>query len=231
MIGEFYKRYGLNVGDPLDETQRRGFNRYVFGKMFCPRMDLAERMGWVVSLAEKEKSRLEKFCKNKSAAKHRESRGFDDNNRWKRELSGACVEFAAMKFYGIEHIFDYSITERSYEKDHPDFLPYVVCGVKGSHVDQVPLVKKETKPYKCELPPFSGRLFRCADIIGVTDHDVVWLLGIASPEVLSRCVDDNLFITNSNSAKTGFYGALELVDIPSSIEELFKTTNKMLVAV
>lgn len=215
----------------MTSPQRQAFNRFVFANCFVPRMDLSEQRGWKIVLTEREKARLEKFCRAKVVAKDKESGGFDNDNRWKREMSGACVEFASMKFYGIEDNFDYSITDKSFEKDYPDLLPYAVCGTKGSHVDQVPLVKKTFKSYVCHLEGFEGKRFRCADIIGVTDHDVVWLLGIASPEILSKYVDDNLFMTNSNSAKTGFYGALELIDVPPSIGELQQTTYKMLVAV
>ena len=210
--------------------ERRLFNESVYENEFKPRLKLSEKNKWVMVLDSKELTRLRKFCEKKVKAKNQESHGYDDENRIKREMTGACVEFAARKFYGISEDFDDSITFNSFEKDFPDFLPYAFCGVKGSYIGQVPLVKKIHKSYICQLTDsvFKGVKFRCADIMGITDHKTVWLLGIASPEILNTYVDDNLFITDSNGSKTGFYGASKLIDIPDTIENLQKITYKML---
>ena len=231
MIEEFYNRHKISIGTSMEDYRRRQYNRFVLEKEFEPRIQLSKQRGWVVGFTPKEFQRIENFAKKKSKAKSWESKDKDDNNRIKREMTGACVEFAARKFYGISDDFDDSITLRSADKDFPDLFPYAVCGIKGSTIGNTPLVKKVTKPYTCKLEGFcNNKKFRCADIIGLTDQKQVWLLGIASPDVLGKYIDDNLFLTDSNKDKTGFHGASMLVDMPVDIEELQKITFKMLIA-
>lgn len=211
----FYKSIGLSVPKSLKQNDRVKFNRYVFQNYFIPRMEDCKDKGTLIQLSPKDLKYLEKFAENKVKAKTKEWGGRDDKNRSKREMTGACIEYGVLKLFGREKDFDDSIVDQSYKRNHPDLLPLgIVCDVKGSSYNNVPLVFKTSRTYTCNFEKYKGKRYRCSNIIGITDHLKVWLLGIASPRVLEEYVDDNLIMIADNTTKTGFYGVDQLEDIP-----------------
>lgn len=217
MISDFYKSKGVERGSPLQQSDRIHFNRFVFENIFRPRMKECESNGRMLVLSETDKKFVEDFAKKKCEAKTKEWKGFDDKNRIKREMTGAYVEYALLKFYKKESAFDDSIVSRSSLKNRPDLLPQqVICDIKGSSINNVPLVFKNTRSYTVDAGKLKGMKYKCVNVIGITDHNSVWILGIASSEVLETFVDDNLIISAMNTSKTGFYGADKLDHIPES---------------
>jgi hypothetical protein len=223
MIEEFYKSLKLSVGDPMERYDRVKFNRFIFEKCFRPQMEKCENSGRVVVLTEKDKKHLEDFAAKKVVAKTKEWKGFDNQMRSKREMTGASIEYGLLKFYGKEDKFDDSIVDKSYKKSHPDLVPLgVFADVKGSSINNVPLVFRKSRPYMCPSGKHKGKEFKCVNVIGITDLDKVWLLGIAPQDVLEKYSDVNLIMIAENTTKTGFYGALELLDIPAGWMEFKK---------
>jgi hypothetical protein len=217
MIKDFYKSLNVKVGVPLQKHQRIDFNHAVFDFFFIPRMRYCEDYGFVVELDKKDKEIIENFALAKAKAKEKEWKGFDNQKRIKRETTGASVEYALLKFYERERYFDDSIVEKSFRKNHPDLLPLgVICDIKGSSINNVPLVFRTVRSYVCESGKHRGKKYRCANVIGITDNNLVWLLGVASPSILESYVDDNLIMIAENTTKTGFYGVDKLVDLPKS---------------
>jgi hypothetical protein len=207
---EFYKSIGLSKPKPLEKIDRIKFNRYVFKNIFQPRMKDCP----IVELNKKDKSFIEDFAKRKVIAKSIES-GTDNHNRIKREMTGACIEYGLLKFFNKEDKFDDSIVDKSYKRNHPDLLPLgIVCDVKGSSINNVPLVFKTCRLYTCGHESYFGKKYRCSNLIGITDYDKVWLLGVASPRVLEDYSDDNLIMMADNRTKTGFFGVNQLKDLP-----------------
>ena len=212
----FYKSIGIAPGQPLERNDRIKFNRFVFQNYFLPRMNNCLKL----RLSIEDLKYLEDFSERKVKAKNKEWKGFDDKNRAKREMTGACIEYGVLKFFGKEKQFDDSIVSDSYKRNHPDLLPLgIICDVKGSSVHNVPLVFKDTRTYTCNLGSYKGRRYRCANIIGITDQKTVWLLGVASPRVLEQYVDDNLIMVAMNTSKTGFYGVDQLEDLPTDWDD------------
>jgi hypothetical protein len=215
MIEEFYKTLNLSVGDPMEKYQRVKFNRYIFEKCFRPQMEKCEAAGRIVSLTEKDKKHLEDFAEKKAAAKAKEWKGFDNQMRSKREMTGASIEYGLLKFYGREEKFDNSIVDKSSKKNYPDLVPLgVLADVKGSSIKNVPLVFKKTRPYVVLTGKHKGKEFKCVNVIGITDHEKVWLLGVAPQNILEKYSDTNLIMIAENTTKTGFYGALKLLELP-----------------
>lgn len=223
MIEEYYKSLNLSVGDPMERNARVKFNRFIFEKCFRPQMEKCEKSGRVVILTEKDKKHLEDFSAKKVIAKTKEWRGFDNQMRSKRELTGSAIEYGLLKFYGKEDKFDDSIVDKSYKKNHPDLVPLgVFADVKGSSVNNVPLVFRKSRPYVCPKGQHKGKEFKCVNVIGITDLTNVWLLGIAPQDVLEKYSDINLIMIAENTIKTGFYGALKLIELPSGWMEFKK---------
>ena len=219
----FYKSIGLTNPIPLNRSDRVKFNRYVFQNYFIPRMESCKDKNTIIKLTEKDLCFLKDFSERKVKAKSKEWKGMDDKSRSKREMTGACIEYGLLKFYNQESKFDDSIVAESYKRNHPDLLPLgIVCDIKGSSIQNVPLVFKNTRTYTCNLGSYIGRKYRCSNVIGITDQKSVWLLGIASPRVLEEYVDDNLVMIAENTSKTGFFGVDQLDDLPLKWSE-FKT--------
>jgi len=228
MIEDFYTSLSLKVGEPLPKHQRINYNHFVFDNLFVPRMKHCETVARVLVLSKKDKVIIEEFARAKAKAKEIERPGFDNQKRIKREMTGASVEYAVLKFYGKEKHFDDSIVEKSARKNHPDLLPLgVICDIKGSSINNVPLVFRTTRSYVCDVGQHKGKKYRCANVIGITDNESVWILGIASPKTLETCVDDNLIMIAQNTSKTGFYGVNELVDLPNTWKQFTETCSKM----
>ena len=223
MLEEFYKSLHLNVGDPMERSNRVKFNRFIFEKYFKPRMLWCEENNRVVVLTEEDKKYLEDFAAKKVVAKTKEWKGFDNKMRSKRELTGSAIEFGVLKFYGKEEKFDNSIVENSSKKNYPDLVPLgVLADIKGSSLNNVPLVFRKSRPYVVKEGKNKGREFKCVNVLGITDQDKVWLLGIASQEVLEKYSDTNLMMIAENTTKTGFYGVDHLLDLPDKWSEFKK---------
>lgn len=223
MIEEFYKSVNIPVGNPMERNDRVKFNRFIFEKCFRPRMEKCEKEGRVIVLTAKDKKHLEDFAAKKVEAKTKEWKGFDNKMRAKREMTGASIEYGLLKFYGKQDKFDDSIVDKSSKKNYPDLVPLgVLADVKGSSINNVPLVLKKSKPYVVPKGQHKGKEFKCVNVIGITDHEKVWLLGIAPQDVLEKCSDTNLIMIAENTTKTGFFGALELIDLPDKWSEFKK---------
>jgi hypothetical protein len=220
---EFYKSIGLSAPTKLERSDRVKFNRFIFQNYFIPKITECKLKNTLIELNEKDLKFLNDFADKKAEAKTKEWRGFDDKNRSKRELTGACIEYGVLKLFGKENQFDNSIVDQSSKRNHPDLLPLgILCDVKGSSMNNVPLVFKQSRTYVCGYEKYKGKRYRCSNIIGITDQKSVWLLGIASPRVLQDYVDDNLIMIAENTTKTGFYGVNQLEDIPLEWDS-FKT--------
>lgn len=218
---DFYKENKIEIGTSMSSTKRRLFNNFVYENIFIPKMLYAESKGLKLSLSQTDRELIENFAKLKSVAKEKEWRGVDDKKRIKREMTGAAIEYGLLKYYNKQHLFDDSIVDKSSMKNHPDLLPIgALLDIKGASTNNTPLVFKESRSYICKSGIHAGKRYHCPNLIGITDNESVWLLGIASPDVLSTYVDDNLMMIAENSTKTGFYGANELIDIPSDWSEL-----------
>lgn len=223
MIKSFYDSLNVSVGTPLEKYDRVKFNRYIFEKCFRPQMEKCEKSGKVVILSEKDKKYLEDFSSKKVEAKTKEWKGFDNQMRSKREMTGSAIEYGLLKFYGKQDKFDDSIVDKSSKKNYPDLVPLgVLADVKGSSVNNVPLVLKKSKPYVVPNGKNKDKQYRCVNVIGITDNEKVWLLGIATQDVLEKFSDTNLIMIAENTSKTGFYGALELIDLPEKWSEFKK---------
>lgn len=228
MTTNFYKSLGVEEGSPLTKHFRIKFNHFIFDNLFLPRMKLCEENSQKLTLTKRDKELIEKFSVAKVKAKEKEWQGFDNQKRAKREMTGASVEYALLKFYGKEKYFDDSIVAKSSRKNYPDLLPLgIICDIKGSSINNVPLVFKTTRSYVCDTGKHIGKKYRCANVIGITDNESVWLLGIASPKVLETCVDDNLIMIAENTTKTGFFGAHELVVLPPTWKEFSELCSKL----
>jgi len=207
---EFYEYVDRPSGEPLGDTNRKIFNSFVWDNLIQPLLIPSNQ----ILLTKQELKRLEDFAIRKVKAKDTEWNGVDDGFRMKREMTGAIVEYALLKKYGKKEHFDDSIVTKSSLKNHPDLLPLgIFCDVKGSSMNNVPLIFKESRSYTCSFGPY-----KCPNVIGVTDHTNVWLLGIASPEVLQTYCDDNLIKNAENTTKTGFFGFKQLIQLPNDWE-------------
>ena len=215
MIETFYKSVNISVGTPMERKDRVKFNRYIFEKCFRPQMEKCEESGRIITLTDKDKKHIEDFSNKKAIAKAKEWKGFDNQMRSKRELTGASIEYGLLKFYNREDKFDDSIVDKSSKKNYPDLVPLgVLADVKGSSINNVPLVFKKTRPYVVPNGKHKGKEFKCVNVMGITDHEKVWLLGIAPQNVLEKYSDTNLIMMAEITTKTGFYGALKLIELP-----------------
>jgi len=214
-ISDFYKSIGVKVGDKMELNDRYKFVKFAFDNFFKPRMQYAEANGYKVELSPKDKKIIEDFITKKVKAKTIEWGNTDDKKRVKREMTGASIEFGLLKFYGQQAFMDISIVKNSRDKSDPDLLNLgIACDIKGSSFDSVPMVFKSSRPYTCKIDRFKGKQYKCSNIIGTTDCNSVWLLGIATPDILSKYSDTNLIKIADAPTKTGFYGAMELLDLP-----------------
>lgn len=224
---EFYTSIGLSKPEKLERNNRIKFNRFVFNNYFLPKMSECENKGTLLKLTERDLKLITDFSERKVKEKTKEWCGVDDKNRIKREMTGACIEYAVLKLFGRESDFDDSVVDQSYKRNHPDLLPLgILCDVKGSSINNVPLVFKQSRTYVCNFEKYRGRRYRCSNIIGITDQKSIWLLGIASPRVLEEYVDDNLIMIAENTTKTGFYGVNYLEDVPLNWKDFKKLCSK-----
>jgi len=212
---EFYEYIQKTPGEKLSKTNRIIFNNFVTEQLIQPKLIKSNQ----VLLTQSDWKKIEEFAKNKAKAKDIEWNGIDANRRIKREMTGATIEYALLKKYKREWQFDDSIVKKSSLKNHPDLLPVgVCCDIKGSSVNNVPLIFKESRYYICGVGNHVGKRYKCPNVIGVTDTKNVWLLGIASPEVLQTYCDENLIMIAENTTKTGFFGFDKLIELPNGWE-------------
>ena len=104
----------------------------------------------------------------------------------------------------------------------------VLVDVKACHPKSVPLIK--TVAFKIKSGKYEGKRFKCPNIIGVVDDYMIYILGIATPEILEKYVNKNLNGSVTNPEKIGFYGSEYLANLPSSWEELTSFCNSNIVA-
>jgi hypothetical protein len=224
---DFYKSIGLSEPTQLARSDRIKFNRYIYQNFFIPKMDECKTKNTFIELSETDLKFIKNFADKKVMAKTKEWNGVDDKNRSKREMTGACIEYALLKLFGKEKEFDDSIVSSSVKRNHPDLLPLgVICDIKGSTIQNVPLVFKSNRTYVCNIGNYKGKRYRCSNVIGITDQKNVWLLGIASPKILEEYVDDNLIMIAENTTKTGFYGVNQLEDIPLNWDQFKKVCSE-----
>lgn len=208
----YYKSLGIEPSR-LSQNERVHMNRWITKVCFDPHMKTCPQ----VSLNESDMSVIHKFVNSKAKAKNKEFISRFNKSRMKRETNGAVCEYAALKFYGKEKSFDTSIVSDSRQREYPDFLPLgVCCDTKGSELGMVPLVFKEERKYKDEEGEYD-----CPVIIAICNGYRVWLLGIASPDVLKNYVDDNLVVMDNEDipSKSGFFGVPKLIPLPTEWEK------------
>lgn len=221
---EFYEYIGKPIDSPLGSTNRNNYNAFVSEELIEPHLKLCKQL----ELSPKELEQIKTFALLKSKAKGEEWAGLDDYARIKRELTGATIEFALLKKYGRELYFDNSIVARSSTKNYPDLLPLgVYCDVKGASFRNVPMVFIEDRTYTDK----DGTKYKCPNVIGITNNTEIWLLGIASPEILRTYVDRNLIKDDSAFSeavkKTGFYGFDKLIKMPDNWDAFVKICNDL----
>jgi hypothetical protein len=218
-LTEFYNYISKAPGECLSQTNRVIFNHFVTENLIQPRL-LSQN---IVELSPSDLKNIENFALRKAKAKDIEWNGVDASKRVKREMTGATVEYALLKKYGRESYFDNSIVARSSKKNYPDLLPLgACCDVKGSSVNNVPLIFKTSRSYVCDVGVNAGKRYKCPNVIGVTDTENVWILGLATPTVLEQYSDENLIIIAENTTKTGFFGFDKLIDLPHTWESFVK---------
>ena len=217
LIKDFYKSQNLKEGESMSSYKRRLYNTFVIDNFFKPRLETCQK----IVLTKDDKEKINTFVIKKAAAKTKEFNGFDDKNRIKRETTGASIEYGLLKYYNKHEYFDDSIVEKSSIKNNPDLMPFgILCDVKGSSTDNVPMVFKKQRSYIIPFGMHKGKHYYCPNIIGMTDNDTIWILGIADVDGLHQDVDDNLIVNSTNDTKTGFYGVTNLIDLPPTWDNL-----------
>lgn len=134
--------------------------------------------------------------------------------RWIRGFAG---EMACEKLLNTE-IIEWVADDQSHE--HPDILSINV-GVKTARTCDCHLLEKiQTYPQILCICDFNGK----------TEEGYVWILGLATPEVMMSHQDDELILSRKVYAagyKTGFWGYDNLLDISNchSLIELTEVIN------
>lgn len=214
----------------INKDDRVRFISYIFDTFYRPRMKLCEELGRIVTLTESDLKFLSEFTENVVKEKCGKGFGFDNDNREKREMTGSCCEYGILKYFNKEHLFDNSIVENPKERNYPDLFPLrIYCDVKGCSFDSVPLVFRESRSYICPSGKHKGKKYKCSNVICVTDNKKVWLLGIASCDILKQYSDNNLIKNVDNITKTGFYGVDKLDMLPDTWEEFGMVCEKYIV--
>lgn len=220
MTEKFYELINQPVGSTLSEPDRKKFNDWVFKEMFFPNMEKSEKSGFKINISKSELDFLKGFSSEKTVKNDLEFGKIDDKKRSSRNLTGAVVEFAFLKKFGKQDLFDDQVVSESRKKCHPDLVENlnVFCDIKGSQLGNVPIVFTKDRSYV-----FNKKYkYHCPNIIGVTNYEYVWLLGIATPEILHKYCDLNLLKIANPYKKSGFYGVNYLHPIMDSIEKLSK---------
>lgn len=220
VLDSLYKQLGHSSDDILSENEKRKLSKLIFQKYVDPKLKEAESSGWKITLSDKD---LEYINETSEIRLKKYKSGTDNKNLSKRWNTGLCVEYALFKKYKKLQYFDRENVKNKNKKYIPDLAikSKIISEIKGSFLNNFPLVTKKTQCYK--LP--NNKFVRCSNIIGVTDHKNVWILGIASPEMLRTYIDDNLILMSINSNKTAYYGISNLLSMPRTWMELKKICN------
>ena len=131
----------------------------------------------------------------------------DRNREIKRFTTGLMGEAALEKLFGIK-IIDWTIGN-SAEYHHPDIPDYNV-GIKTVERNKFPIIFKKN---------------RYPQIICIRSdkrEDLVFVCGLATPDVLNECQSDDLIIDpnlRKRGTKTGFWGFNRLIRI-NGMEDL-----------
>lgn len=147
-----------------------------------------------LKMTEETKLKIERFVKKIIEAKSQEHiHKIDNGSEIKRWTTGISGELAIEKFLGVS-FFDWSIGNSKFY-NLPDLKSIDLdIGVKTVEFGKFPIIHKE--PVRPE-------------IILVKDGDYIYVLGIASIEVMKKYSDDNLILSpnlRARNVKTGFYG-------------------------
>lgn len=219
-IESFYDYIGKPIGTVLGRTNRDLFNHYLSENQILPKMEKSEK----IQLSINDICFIKKFAIAKMSAKEAEFNGRDDDYRLKREMTGATIEYTLLKKYGKESYFDNSIVAQSKLKNYPDLMIVdIMCDVKGSDPKNSPLIFNKERCYSV-----NGNQYYVPNVIGVTDNSSVWLLGIATPEVLHNNSDVNLVKIAEPFQKTGFYGFDKLIDLPNKFADFSNLCNSVI---
>jgi hypothetical protein len=145
-----------------------------------------------LKITNETKEKIYKFAKKIIIEKEYIYR-IDNGSELKRWITGISGELAVEKFLDIK-FFDWSIgNSNCYNLTDLNSIGLNI-GVKTVEFGKFPIVHKSpTKP----------------EIILVKDGDYLYLLGIASIEVMKKYSDDDLILSSqlkARNVKTGFYG-------------------------
>ena len=210
-------------------------NETMFERNFRPRMEKCPK----VTLTEQQMKFVRDFVARLYKRKIDEY-PWDAKNIIDRNVIGRMCEYGFLGGYGKADYFDDSFGH-STEYDAPDLWqspkhkrhlpdPRIPVDIKGANVERrnTPLIEKEQK-----VVAINGIRYRCPEVICLGDlvSGEVWILGIASPEVLTTYSSESLIKNANNNKKTAFFGADKLVDIPKTWEELRTVCNSLLAKV
>lgn len=202
-------------------------NESAFARFFEPRMATCPK----ITLDEEQIKIVQDFVAQKWKRKIQEY-PHDAKNIIERNIIGHLCEFGLLTYFGKAEYFDDSIGD-SWDYHYPDLWnspknkqylssPKIPADIKGSRLKNTPLVQDHKvivlDGVKCLYPI----------VICVSDYKTVWILGIASPEVVYKYSSETLIKNANNPDKTAFYGADKLIDIPKTWDEL-RTACKSLV--
>jgi len=154
-----------------------------------------------------------------------------------RHVIGKMCEYGVLGGYNKTEYFDDSIGD-SWDYNTPDLwkspvhkthLPdlRIPAEIKSCNLRSrnVPLVEKS--PIKITI---DGSRYTCPYIICIGDHitGTVWIIGIASPDVLIQNSHISLIKNAKNDRKTAFYGADKLIPVPKTLDELREVCKSMM---
>ena len=208
-------------------------NESVFSQFFEPRMSKCPK----VRLTDQQMKFVHDFVARLWQRKIQEYPQ-DAKNIIERNIIGRMCEYAVLGGYGKTEYFDDSIGY-STEYETPDFWltpkhkrhlphPYIPVDVKGSNAAHrnTPLVEKQLK-----MIEINGCRYNCPDLmcLGNSTTGEVWMLGIASPEILKTHCTTSLIKNANNSKKTAFFGGDKLIDVPKTWDELRTLCTSLLV--
>ena len=205
-------------------------NESAFERFFEPRMETCKR----IDLTEPQIESVRKFVARLWQRKIDEY-PWDAKNIIERNMIGRLCEYGCLAHYGKPEYFDDSIGN-SKDYHFPDLWnsprnktqlpdPRIPADIKGSRLMNTPLVQDrkiiELEGVRCVYPL----------IICVSDFKSVWILGIASPEVVYKYSSETLIKNANNKDKTAFYGADKLIDAPNTWNELREVCKSLVIKV
>lgn len=152
--------------------------------------------------------RIEELARDIVARKAGESHHrVDHNNEIKRFTTGLMGEAALEKLLGVK-IIDWTVGDSS-DYHRPDIPGYRV-GIKTVERGKFPIIFKENR-YPQIICVRSDKV-----------EDLVFVCGLATPDVLNECQSDSLIVDPNlrrRGTKTGFWGFHRLIPV-NGIEDL-----------